>query len=37
VDWPYSSFHRDLRRGIYTEDWGIDIDVPAEFGEPDVT
>jgi len=37
VDWPYSSFHRDLRRGIYTEDWGIDIDVPGEFGEPDVT
>jgi len=20
-DWPYSSFHRDVRRGIYPEDW----------------
>jgi putative transposase len=21
VDWPYSSFHRDVRRGIYDENW----------------
>lgn len=21
-DWPHSSFHRDVRRGIYPEDWG---------------
>jgi putative transposase len=33
VDWPYSSFHRDLRRGIYTEDWGTAIDVTGAFGE----
>ena len=33
LDWPYSSFHRDVRRGIYSEDWGTDIDLPGEFGE----
>lgn len=33
VDWPYSSFHRDVRRGIYSEDWGVDIDAPGAFGE----
>jgi len=22
IDWPYSSFHRYLRQGIYTNDWG---------------
>jgi putative transposase len=33
ADWPYSSFHRDVRRGIYDEDWGTDIDLSAEFGE----
>jgi len=21
-DWPYSSFHRDVRRGVYAWDWG---------------
>ena len=34
VEWPYSSFHRDLRRGIYSEDWGAKVDLPGEFGEP---
>jgi putative transposase len=24
IDWPYSSFHRYLRQGIYTIDWGND-------------
>lgn len=24
VDWPYSSFHRYVRRDIYAEDWGND-------------
>ncbi len=33
ADWPYSSFHRDVRRGIFTEDWGAGIDVSGEFGE----
>jgi len=22
IDWPYSSIHRYLRQGIYTNDWG---------------
>ena len=33
VDWPYSSFHRDLGRGVYTEDWGTDVDASGQFGE----
>lgn len=24
-DWPYSSFHRDVRRGLFLPDWGGDI------------
>ncbi|MRS13517.1 transposase [Enterobacteriaceae bacterium RIT691] len=27
-DWPYSSFHRDVRKGIYPVDWAGDV---AEF------
>ncbi len=27
VDWPYSSFHRYVRSGIYTLEWGADDDV----------
>jgi putative transposase len=34
IDWPYSSFHRDLRRGIYTENWGSKVDLPGDYGEP---
>lgn len=26
-DWPYSSFHRDVRRGVYPLDWGGGMDV----------
>ncbi len=22
ADWPYSTFHRDVRRGVVTADWG---------------
>jgi putative transposase len=34
VDWPHSSFHRMMRLGIYSEDWGGDIrNVEGEFGE----
>jgi putative transposase len=33
VDWPHSSFHRDLRRGNVTEDWGADIDMAGDWGE----
>ena len=35
VDWPYSSFHRDLRRGIHDEDWGTDIDLPVNSASAD--
>ena len=24
VDWPYSSFHRYVRQGDYSTDWGND-------------
>lgn len=24
VHWPYSSFHRYVRRDVYAEDWGND-------------
>jgi putative transposase len=36
VDWPYSSFHRDVKRGIYPANWaGINIAIDkGEFGEP---
>lgn len=34
VDWPYSSFHRDVKRGIYPSNWaGGDGDVSG-YGEP---
>jgi putative transposase len=26
-DWPYSSFHRDVRRGIYAEGWGAEREI----------
>ena len=32
-DWPHSSFHRDVRRGIFPEDWAGDLALPGEFGE----
>jgi putative transposase len=33
-DWPYSSFHRFVRRGIYPEDWAGDSrNTGADFGE----
>jgi putative transposase len=27
ADWPYSSFHRYVRNGIYNLEWGADDDV----------
>jgi putative transposase len=34
-DWPHSSFHAHVRRGLLPEDWGGDLrDVPRKFGEP---
>lgn len=32
-DWPYSSFHRDVRAGVFPEDWGGDTEMSGEFGE----
>lgn len=33
-DWPYSSFRRMVKLGIYTEDWGGDFEqADCEFGE----
>ena len=34
ADWPFSSFHRFVRRGIYSSDWGgDDVCVGGDFGE----
>ncbi|WP_031336737.1 transposase [Rhodopseudomonas sp. B29] len=32
-DWPYSSFHRDVRAGIYPIDWAGDRVETGTFGE----
>lgn len=32
-EWPYSSFHRFVRRGWLPEDWGCGRDFTGEFGE----
>ena len=32
VDWPWSSFHRFVREGIYPSDWGCDIG-EGQWGE----
>jgi putative transposase len=32
-DWPHSSFHRDVERGIFPLDWAGDVSVTGEFGE----
>jgi putative transposase len=32
-DWPHSSFHRDVRAGIFPEDWAGDVDASGAFGE----
>lgn len=34
VDWPYSSFHRDVKRGIYPSDWAGDTQDNGGYGEP---
>lgn len=36
IDWPYSTFHRDVRAGIYPKDWGGEAApafIPEDFGE----
>jgi putative transposase len=32
-DWPHSSFHRDVRAGLFPADWGGDVEITGEFGE----
>ncbi|WP_267901340.1 hypothetical protein [Amaricoccus solimangrovi] len=32
ADWPRSSFHRDVRRGLVPEDWAGEIP-EGDFGE----
>ena len=32
-DWPYSSFHRMVRLGLYPEDWAGDVWDVADIGE----
>ena len=35
IDWPYSTFHRDVRRGLFPEDWAGEVapDDEGQFGE----
>jgi putative transposase len=34
ADWPHSSFHRYVERGVLAEDWGGDVrDIQGSFGE----
>ena len=34
ADWPYSTFHRFVREGVYAQDWGGQaVDVADVFGE----
>lgn len=32
-DWPHSSFHRDVRAGVFPLDWAGDVEASGEFGE----
>ena len=32
-DWPHSSFHRDVRAGIFPLDWAGDCETSGDFGE----
>jgi putative transposase len=33
ADWPHSSFHKCVARGIYPADWASGADIDGEFGE----
>ena len=33
ADWPWSSYHRLVREGVYPADWGGCAEVPGAFGE----
>jgi len=32
-DWPFSSFHRDVSAGLFSQDWAGEFDTVGEFGE----
>ena len=32
-DWPYSSFHRLVQKGVYPVDWAASQDIDGDFGE----
>src|SRR3954453_16604164 len=32
-DWPHSSFHRDVRAGLFPQDWAGDFAMTGDFGE----
>jgi len=32
-DWPHSSFHRDVERGLFPLDWAGDVSADGAFGE----
>jgi len=32
-DWPHSSFHRDVRAGVFPEDWAGAMEPAGSFGE----
>jgi len=31
-DWPHSSFHRDVRAGLFPKDWAGDVSAAGSFG-----
>jgi putative transposase len=33
VDWPFSSFHRDVTAGLFPPDWAGQVDTVGNFGE----
>jgi putative transposase len=35
-DWRFSSFHRDVRAGLFPEDWAGDFGAAGEFGEAEM-
>jgi putative transposase len=33
IDWPHSTFHACVLRGIYAQDWGKGVNVDGNYGE----
>jgi hypothetical protein len=33
ADWAHSSFHRDVRAGLFPPDWADDVSAEGSFGE----